>query len=289
MKTNSPSPRQGSTVALLVELLQTAYPTTWERHLRNRLGAIDPADLAPAEFDGFTDHVFWLVKQTGIKDPAAWIAYRAQRGAQAGSAAPAQLGSPLEVGQNAARRKSAEREPVALEKTPATTSAASSARPAASPFGLTTRAGRAAHRSDNDNDFDGCGHAEPLDDDEELRSTLTPVEAHTITADPTSQMTSPDIDNDVQNLGAAGSRKSAAKPPSASQPVQAGERVASGAPDTPEAEDEIDEITIRSKRYESADRRARRLGISRRSLNRKSKGLPQIKIGNKVFFEVPPD
>jgi hypothetical protein len=103
-------------------------------------------------------------------------------------------------------------------------------------------------------------------------------------------MTSPDIDNDVQNPGAAGSRKIVASSPSTSQPVQAGERLASsGAPDTPEAGDEIDEITIRSKRYVSVDRFAWMLGISRRSLNRKGNGLPQIKIGNKVFFEVPLD
>ena len=83
MKTNSPSPRPSPTVALVVALLQEAYPKTWERLLRNRLGAADPADLTPAEFAGFTEHVFWLVKQTGIRDPTAWIACRARLDAQA--------------------------------------------------------------------------------------------------------------------------------------------------------------------------------------------------------------
>jgi hypothetical protein len=236
MKTNSPSIRQGPTVALLMELLQTAYPTAWERHLRNRLGAIDPAELTPTELAGFTDHVFWLVKQTGIREPAAWIAHRAQLDAQAG---PAQLGSALEIGHIAAQRKSADREPVAVENSPATTSAALPARPAArvaygatkaevlsgakaaldagesprdsaerfacaqedfdasqreisraigrsgswvsrllkwrrsgykqsSPFGPTTRAGRAAHRKGNNSDFGGCGSAEQLDGDGKL-------------------------------------------------------------------------------------------------------------------------
>jgi hypothetical protein len=118
-------------VALVVVLLQEAYPKTWERLLRNRLGAADPADLTPAEFAGFTEHVFWLVKQTGIRDPAAWLAFRAQLDAQEAPAAPAKLGSRLEIDHLAVQRKSAEREPVALENSPVTTSAASPPQPVA--------------------------------------------------------------------------------------------------------------------------------------------------------------
>jgi hypothetical protein len=234
MSTNTPSPRQGPTAADVVQLLQTAFPKAWERHLRNRLGATDPAELTPAELARFADHVFWLVKQTGIRDPAAWLAFRAQRDA---TMAPVERGSPVEIGDIAAQRKSAEREPVALENSPATTSTASPPRPVArtvacgttkaevlsrakaaveagesprdtaerlasakedfhasqreigravgrsaswvnrllkwrrsgykqsSPFGPTTRAGRAAHRNDNNNDSGGCGGAEQLDDD----------------------------------------------------------------------------------------------------------------------------
>jgi len=81
MNTTTLSPRQGPTVAHVVQLLQTAYPKAWEQHLRNRLGATDPADLTPAELADFTAHVFWLVRQTGIRDPAAWLAFRAQRDA----------------------------------------------------------------------------------------------------------------------------------------------------------------------------------------------------------------
>jgi hypothetical protein len=264
MKTNSPFPRPGPTVALVVALLQEAYPNTWEQLLRNRLGATDPADLTPAEFAEFTEHVFWLVKQRGIKDPAAWLAFRAQLDAQEAPAAPAKLGSRPEIDHLAVHRKSAEREPIAFENSPATTSATSPARPPA----------RIAY---------GTTKAEVLS----RRDT-----AERLTAAPPSQMTSPDIDSDVQNPGAAGSRKIGAKPPSAlQQPLQAGERVASGdTPDRPEAEDGIDEITIRSKRYVSADRLAWMLGIARRSLTRlctDGKAPPQIKIGNKVFFEVP--
>src|SRR5439155_9848703 len=128
MSINTPSPRQGPTAADVVQLLQTAFPKAWERHLRNRLGATDPAELTPAELARFVDHVFWLVKQTGIRDPAAWLAFRAQRDA---TMAPVERGSPVEIGDIAAQRKSAEREPVALENSPATTSTASPPRPVA--------------------------------------------------------------------------------------------------------------------------------------------------------------
>ena len=67
--------QQGVTVAHIVQLLQTAFPIRWQQHLHNRLGATRPTDLTPAELAEFTDHVFWLVKQTGIKDPAAMLVF----------------------------------------------------------------------------------------------------------------------------------------------------------------------------------------------------------------------
>jgi len=128
MNTTTLSRRQGPTVAHVVQLLQTAYPKAWEQHLRNRLGATDPADLTPTELADFTAHVFWLVRQTGIRDPAAWLAFRAQLDA---AAAAAKRVSPVEIGDVAAQRKSAARKPVALENSPATTSPASPPRPVA--------------------------------------------------------------------------------------------------------------------------------------------------------------
>ncbi len=65
--------RQAPSAADVVRLLQTAYPNAWEKHLRN-LGVTAPADLPLAELVRFTDRVFWLVRQSGIKDPAAWLA-----------------------------------------------------------------------------------------------------------------------------------------------------------------------------------------------------------------------
>ena len=76
MSTTTLSPRQGPSVSDLVQLLQTAFPKTWENHLHN-LGVSTRADLTSAELARFTERVFWEVKQTGIKDPAAWLAFRA--------------------------------------------------------------------------------------------------------------------------------------------------------------------------------------------------------------------
>ena len=39
-------------------------------------GASVPADLPPEELARFTDYVFRLVKQAGIKDPAGWLAFQ---------------------------------------------------------------------------------------------------------------------------------------------------------------------------------------------------------------------
>jgi hypothetical protein len=68
-----PSPRQAPSAADVVRVLQAAYPNAWEKHLRN-LGVTAPTDLPPAELTQFTNRVFWLVRQSGIKDPAAWVA-----------------------------------------------------------------------------------------------------------------------------------------------------------------------------------------------------------------------
>ena len=68
MSTITPSPQQGPRAADVVQLLQIAFPNHWEKHLRN-YGVTDPGNLPPAELAQFTDHAFWLVKQTGIKRP----------------------------------------------------------------------------------------------------------------------------------------------------------------------------------------------------------------------------
>ena len=117
--------REGPTVDQLVELLQTAHPINGEQLLRARLdafGITDPADLTPAMLAEFRDQVFSAVRQTSIKDPVAWIANQEQFKAKE---AAAKLRHPVGVGDTVAQRKSAGREPVAVENSPATASAAS--------------------------------------------------------------------------------------------------------------------------------------------------------------------
>jgi hypothetical protein len=233
--------RECPTAAQLVELLQTAYPINWEQLLRKRLDALgvaDPADLTPAKLAAFRDHVFWSVKQSGIKDPAAWISHQAQVDPKA--PAP-KLRCPVQVEDTAGQSKSVERGPVAIENSPAIASAASAlpsvsrtalygttkaevlsrAKAAVeagesprviaerlacaqenfhasqreigraigqsaswvnrllkwrqsgynprSPFGPTTRAGRAAHRNHGNNHTGGCGGAEQPENEGSVR------------------------------------------------------------------------------------------------------------------------
>jgi hypothetical protein len=61
----------------LVRLLRTAFPMHWEIRIRN-LGITHGRELPEDELALLTEQVFWLVRQTGMKDPAAWLAYRAQ-------------------------------------------------------------------------------------------------------------------------------------------------------------------------------------------------------------------
>ncbi len=57
----------------VLRLLRIAYPRDWELHLRN-MGVQASADLPPADLDRIMERVFWMVRQTGIRNPAAWIA-----------------------------------------------------------------------------------------------------------------------------------------------------------------------------------------------------------------------
>jgi hypothetical protein len=81
-----------------------------------------------AEQAELTEHVFWVVKQFGIKDPAKFLAYQVQLEAEA---APAKLGPPPKIVDIPLQSKSAGREPVTLENSPAMTSAAWPPRPVA--------------------------------------------------------------------------------------------------------------------------------------------------------------
>jgi hypothetical protein len=128
-QTSSSEVRKNPCAADVVAMLQTAYPKTWEKLLHISLGDTAPAALPPAEFGRFTDHVFWLVKQAGIKNPPAWLAYRAQLEAAVAPAAPVELKSPVEIGDIPVQRHSAELEPVKLGKDSVKTSSVSPPKP----------------------------------------------------------------------------------------------------------------------------------------------------------------
>jgi hypothetical protein len=110
--------------ASMVRLLQTAHPNAWEKHLHN-LGVTASANTPPANLERIIERVFWMVRQAGIKDPAAWIAFDMDR-AEAASAsvepkAPLKVSLPVAVHQNLV-----ELEQVKLGTDPAKTSGASS-------------------------------------------------------------------------------------------------------------------------------------------------------------------
>ena len=74
---------EGVTLAHIIALFQTAYPVNGEQHLRARLGATHPANLAPPELAEFIKWVLAALKSAGIRDPAARLAADAELGSSA--------------------------------------------------------------------------------------------------------------------------------------------------------------------------------------------------------------
>ena len=119
---------EGVTLAHIIGLFQEAYPINGVQLLRKRLGATHPANLAPPELAEFIKYVLAALKSAGIRDPAALLADRVRREAEA---AAAKLGSSAEMADIAAEQKSAEREPVALKNNSSKTYYSSPPRPVA--------------------------------------------------------------------------------------------------------------------------------------------------------------
>jgi hypothetical protein len=295
--------RQGVTVAHIVQLLQTAYPTVWERHLHYRLGATRPADLTIAQLAEFTDHVFWLVKQTGIRDPAAMLAFWAQLDAKK---AAEKLGSPVEIADIVAQRKSAEREPVTLENSSSTTDDASPPRPVdltmttGNPFDGREHDGRVFRNRHERNFF--IGRLSPRQKEEWLRDhpdrwqtreeflrdlqarAGTDVEAKP--TEPRSTLSATEVPTGADSDGrlmvpGPQPHKSATNtaPPTIANPEATAPATAAAG----------DEINIGGRRFLGERRVAEMLGCSLRTLQRwrmEGKGPPSTKIGRKVFYEL---
>jgi hypothetical protein len=117
---------EGVTLAHIITLFHDACPINGVQLLRARLGATHPANLAPPELAEFIKWVLAAAKSAGIRDPAAVLAYGVRREAEA---AAAKLGSSAAIGDIAAERKSAEREPVALKDNSSKTYDSSPPRP----------------------------------------------------------------------------------------------------------------------------------------------------------------
>ena len=298
--------RQGVTVAHIVLLLQEAFPKRWQQHLRNRLGATRPTDLTPAELAEFTDHVFWLVKQTGMRDPAAMLVLRAQLDAKE---ATAKLVAPAEMADIAAERKSAEREPVALKNNSSKTYDSSPPRPVdltmttENPFDGREHDGRVFRDRHERNFF--IGRLSPRQKEEWLRDHpdrwqtrekfLRDLQARTgtvIEAEPP-EARSPKSINEVRTnsetdglLPMPGEDKRLPDKPATNTAPPTIANPEATAPATAAAGDEI---ISGERRFISERRVAAMLGYSLRTLQRwrtEGKGPPSTKIGRKPFYEL---
>jgi predicted DNA-binding transcriptional regulator AlpA len=119
---------EGVTLAHIIALFQDAYHVNGVQLLRKRLGATNPADLAPPELAEFIKWVLAALKSAGIRDPADVLANGVRLEAEA---AAAKLGSSAAIGDLAAERKSDGHAPVTIENNSSTISDASTPRPVA--------------------------------------------------------------------------------------------------------------------------------------------------------------
>jgi hypothetical protein len=119
---------EGVTLAHIIVLFHDAYPVNGVQLLRARLGATNPANLAPPELAEFIKWVLAALKSAGIRDPADALANGVRLEAEA---AAAKLGSSAAIGDIAAERKSDGHAPVTIENNSSTISDASTPRPVA--------------------------------------------------------------------------------------------------------------------------------------------------------------
>ena len=293
--------RQGVTVAHIVLLLQEAFPKHWQQHLRNHLGATRPTDLTPAELAEFTDHVLWLVKQTGMRDPAAVLVLRAQLDAKE---ATAKLMAPAEMADIAAEQKSAEREPVALKNNSSKTCDSSSPRPVdltittENPFGGREHDGRVFRDRHERNFFIGRlsprqreewlrDHPERWQTREEFLRDLQARSGTDVEAKPPEVRSTKSI-NEVLTSGESDGplpvpredKRLPDKPATNTTPPTIGNAEAAATAD--------DEIIIGGRRLIGERRVAKMLGRHPRTLERwrtKGKGPAFTTVGRKVFYE----
>jgi len=136
---------EGVTLAHIIALFLTAYPINGVQLLRARLGATNPANLAPPELAEFIKWVLAALKSAGIRDPADVLAYGVRLEAEA---AAAKLGSSAAIGAVAAEQKPDGHAAVTIENNSSTISDASTPRPVAQIIENGTTKARDVRQSD---------------------------------------------------------------------------------------------------------------------------------------------
>ena len=136
---------EGVTLAHLIALFHDAHPVNGEQLLRARLGATNPANLAPPELAEFIKWTLRALKSAGVRDPADVLAYGVRLEAEA---AAAKLGSSAAIGDIAPERKSDGHVPVTIENNSSTISAASTPRPVAQTIAYGTTKAQAERQPD---------------------------------------------------------------------------------------------------------------------------------------------
>jgi hypothetical protein len=298
---------EGVTLAHIIALFQTAYHVNGEQLLRARLsalGATHPANLAPPELAKFIKDLLAALKSAGIRDPAVLLADRVRREAEA---AAAKLGSSAAIGDPAAQRKSAEREPVALKSNSSKPYDSSPPRPVdltmttENPFDGREHDGRVFRDRHERNLF--IGRLSPRQKEEWLRDHpdrwqtreefLRDLQARART-DVAAEPTEPPSTPSASEVPIGGESNGLLLVPVEDKP-QPHKSATNTAPPTianPEATAPAtaaagDEINIDGRRFLGERRVAEMLGCSPRTLQRwrmEGKGPPSTKIGRKTFY-----
>jgi predicted DNA-binding transcriptional regulator AlpA len=300
---------EGVSLAHIIALFQDAYPVNGVQLLRARLGALGaiyPANLAPPELAEFIKYMLRALKSAGIRDPAAMLAYGVRREAEA---AAAKLGSLAAIGDIAAERKSAEREPVALKNKSSKTYESSLPQPVdltrttENPFDGREHDGRVFRDRRERNFF--IGRLSPRQKEEWLRDHpdrwqtreefLRDLQARArtdVAAEPTEPPSTP-LASEVPT-GSESNGLLLVPGEDEPQPHKSATNTAPPTIATPEATVPAtaaagDEINIGGRRFVSEPRVAEMLGHSPRTLQRwrmEGKGPPSTKIGRKTFYEL---
>jgi predicted DNA-binding transcriptional regulator AlpA len=295
---------EGVTLAHIIAVFQGAYPINWVQLLRKRLGATNPANLAPPELAEFIKWVLEALKSAGIRDPAALLADSVRRDAEA---AAAKLVAPAEMADIAAEQKSAEREPVALKNNSSKTCESSLPRPVdlttENPFDGREHDGRVFRDRRERNFFIGRlslrqkeewlrDHPDRWQTREEFLRDLRARARTDVAAGPTEPRSTPsatEMPTGGESNGLLPVPGEDERQPDKPATNIVPRTIANPQASTPATAAAGDEIVIDDRHLLGERRVAEMLGCCPRTLQRwhkDGKGPPSTKIGRKVFYEL---